>query len=271
MIIDFHIHLGKRENWHPWVADFWKQFHPKPERIDELMEPQRLEEFLRGEEVDYAVCLAEVNPLTTGTVTTEYVAEFCHGSNSLIPFASLNPYTMVNPAETLEFYVKELGCKGLKLLPSYQWFYPNESKIYPVYDRAQKLGIPVMVHTGSSVFRGHRLKYADPIYLDDVAVDFPELTIILVHSGRGLWYDKAFFLAQLHDNVYLEIAGLPPQNLLNYFPRLEKLAQKVLFGSDWPGCPGIKKNIETIRQLSLSQEAKRMILGENAARILGLR
>jgi predicted TIM-barrel fold metal-dependent hydrolase len=126
----------------------------------------------------------------------------------------------------------------------------------------------VMVHTGSSLFRGSRLKYGDPVLLDDVAVDFPKLTLIQVHSGRGFWYSSAFFLAQLHPHVYMEIAGLPPKNLLKYFPELEKNADKILFGSDWPGVPGIGKNIEGIRELPIREETKQKILGENAAKIL---
>jgi predicted TIM-barrel fold metal-dependent hydrolase len=99
-------------------------------------------------------------------------------------------------------------------------------------------------------------------------VDFPELTLIQVHSGRGFWYSSAFFLAQLHPHVYMEIAGLPPKNLLKYFPELEKNADKILFGSDWPGVPGIGENIDGIRKLSIREETKRKILGENAAKIL---
>jgi hypothetical protein len=127
-----------------------------------------------------------------------------------------------------------------------------------------------MIHTGSSIFRGSRLKYGDPLYIDDVAVDFPNLVIVMAHSGRGFWYERAFFLAKLHENVYMEISGLPPQKLLTYFPDLEKLADKVIFGSDWPGMPDIRRNIEVIRGLPLTESTKEKILGENAARILGL-
>ena len=128
-----------------------------------------------------------------------------------------------------------------------------------------------MFHTGSSVFKNARLKYGDPLYFDDVAIDFPELNIVLVHGGRGFWYDKAFFLSRLHKNVYLEVAGLPPQKLPEYFPELEKIADKVIFGSDFPGLPtGFKENIELIRNLPLSTEAKDKILGGNAARLLKL-
>jgi uncharacterized protein len=114
------------------------------------------------------------------------------------------------------------------------------------------------------------LKYADPIYLDDVAVDFPELVLIQSHSGRPFWYEAASALARLHANVFMEVAGLPPQKLPAYFPELERLADKVIYGSDWPGVPTIKENLQAIRSLDLSEAAKRKILGENAVRLLGI-
>ena len=76
-----------------------------------------------------------------------------------------------------------------------------------------------MFHTGTSIFPGARNKYGDPIYIDDVAVDFPKLKILLAHGGRPLWMDTAFFLMRRHPNVYLDISGIPPKTLLKYFPR----------------------------------------------------
>jgi protein-tyrosine-phosphatase len=96
------------------------------------------------------------------------------------------------------------------------------------------------------------------------------LTLLMAHSGRGFWYDRAYFLAKLHANVYMEISGLPPQRLLDYFPELERVADKVIFGTDWPGMPYIKRNIELIRALPLKKETTDKILGGNAARILGI-
>jgi predicted TIM-barrel fold metal-dependent hydrolase len=131
------------------------------------------------------------------------------------------------------------------------------------------LRIPVIFHIGSSIFKGTKLKYCDPIYLDDIAVDFPDLKIIMAHSGRGFWYSDCFALSRLHKNIYMDITGLPPQNLLNYFPELEKNSEKILFGSDWPTMPtSIVKNVEAIKSLPLSNRTIEAILYKNASKIL---
>jgi hypothetical protein len=220
--------------------------------------------------VDYGVVLAELAPLTSVVGSNEMVARLCQGSPRLIPFAAINPLTTATPARELERLVTKHGFRGLKLYPTYQYFYPNDALLYPLYAKAEELEIPVMWHTGSSVFPASRLKYGDPLYLDDVAVDFPHLTAIITHSGRPFWYDRAYALARFHENVYMEITGLPPQRLPTYFPELERVANKILFGSDWPGVPNIKRNIETIRRLPFSDKTKEQILGGNAARILKL-
>jgi predicted TIM-barrel fold metal-dependent hydrolase len=271
-VIDFHVHPLHYETYQPSARAYIDRMVKGD--MDQAMEAMSnagaMEDMLHENGVDYAVILAEQSPITTGIMSNEAVAELCKGREMLIPFCSVNPALVTSPADELERLVGEMGFQGLKLYPTYQHFYADDRRLYPLYARAQDLGIPVMIHTGSSVFHGARLKYGDPIYLDDVAVDFPELTLLAVHSGRGFWYDAAFFLAQLHPNLYMEIAGLPPQRLLDYFPRLERLADKVIFGSDWPGVPSIRGNIEAIRALPLKDETKAKILGVNAARILGI-
>jgi hypothetical protein len=270
-IIDFHTHLNKRERVNPTLLQFMENVNPEfYRRIDEFAgTPALFTDYLKSQGVKYAVVLAEYAPATSASTTTEDVIDYCRGNDMLIPFASINPNTHYDLAAKLEFYVKECGIKGLKLYPSYQFFYPNEARLYPLYAKAQDLGIPVMYHTGSSIFKGTRLKYCDPIYLDDVAVDFPELTLIMAHSGRGFWYDKCFFLSRFHQNVYMDITGLPPQNLLNYFPELDKNGEKVLFGSDWPAMPSsISKNVDIIKTLPLSDSTIEAILYGNAYRIV---
>jgi len=274
-VVDFHVHaLGSEADWHPWVVSYGMAMNPSLQtKFEEITTPTGLWAYLAQQGIDLAVILAEDSPVTTtaklGTEINEFIAKFCsQNPEKMIPFCSVNPKTVARPAKELQRLVDDLGFKGLKLYPPYQLYYPNDQEIYPLYAKAEELSVPVMVHTGSSVFKGARLKYGDPLYLDDVAVDFPDLKLLQVHSGRGFWYDKAFFLAKLHKNVYLEIAGLPPQNLLKYFPELEKLADKIIFGSDCPGVPSIKKNIEIIRGLPLKTETKQKILGQNALKIL---
>ena len=220
--------------------------------------------------VDYGVILAELAPITSAIASNETVERLCQGQPRLIPFASLNPYLVENPARELERLVRDHGFRGLKLYPTYSYFYPNDPKLYPVYAKAQELGIPVKWHTGTSAFPAARLKYGDPVHIDDVAVDFPELVAIITHSGRPIWYETAYTLARMRKNVYMEIAGLPPKKLLEYFPDLERVSDKVLFGSDWPSVPTMKGNVEGLRALAISAEAKARILGGNAARLLGL-
>ena len=271
LTIDFHMHAGLYHDLHPWVLEWIKtQLQDPEEYVQAVLTPEGIVSYLDQNGVDYAVALAELSPVTTGMMSNEGVIELCQGIDRLIPFCNVNPFLVADLAGELERYVTEMGFRGLKLYPTYQHFYANDSRLYPLYAKAQELGIPVMLHTGSSIFKGARLKYGDPLYIDDVAVDFADLTLLMVHSGRGFWYDRAYFLAKLHVNVYMEISGLPPQKLLDYFPELERVADKVIFGSDWPGMPHIKRNIDMIRNLPLREETKEKILGGNAARILGI-
>lgn len=268
MLIDFHIHVSRYEDYKPWVHELQRKANPHLYPNYKIT-PELVEEELNEAGVDYGVILAQETPKVGIEVSNEYVLEFCKEHKHLIPFASVNPLTETSPAERLEQLFKQ-GARGLKLYPSYQHFYFNDPVVYPLYAKAEELGLPVMIHTGSSVFKGSKMKYSDPLLVDDVAVDFPKLNLLLVHGGRGFWYDRAAFLARLHENVYLEIAGLPPKNLLKYFPDLERISDKVIFGSDWPATPPLKQTIMAIKKLPLPQESIRKILGENARKLLGL-
>ena len=281
MIIDFHIHLSRPEHEHPWVMD-WMQSNYLGDLnalVEQVLTPQGIRQYLQANDIDWAVGLAEVTPITTGVADNEYVGKFCAEANRIadpasgprgrvLPFASINPFIVNDLAAELERLVKEFGFRGIKAYPTYQHHYANDPRMYPLYAKAQELGLPLMVHTGSSVFKGARIKYGDPLLLDDVAIDFPELNILMAHSGRPFWYEQAFWMARRHANVYMEVSGLPAINLLEYFPRLEELADKIVYGSDWPGNPDLRRNPNAIRALPISEKAKQAILYGNAARIL---
>ena len=167
-----------------------------------------------------------------------------------------------------------LGIRMIKIHPPHQLLFPNAyltgmKELEIIYRAAEANGIPVMFHTGTSIFPGARNKYGDPVYIDDVAVDFPKLKILLAHGGRPLWMQTAFFLVRRHPNVFLDISGIPPKTLLQYFPRLQQIAHKTLFGTDWPG-PGVadvKTNLDDFRALPLSQEIQQQILSRTALQI----
>src|SRR2546425_6773204 len=119
---------------------------------------------------------------------------------------------------------------GMKIHPPHQLFAANAygdgkmPALRTIYKTAERLKMPVMVHTGTSVFPGARSKYGDPMALDDVAQDFPDLTILMAHGGRPPWGDTAFYLPRLHPNPYLAISSIPPKRPLAWFPRLHEIS-----------------------------------------------
>lgn len=271
-VLDFHVHVLRYDRIEAGVKNLLEKAYPGKvkELLDQYSTPEQLTALLDEAGVERAVLLAEYSPGVTCVVTNEEVAEICRQAPRYLPFANINPHFLADPVKELEHVVEDLGCHGVKLLPSYQNWHPLDSRMYRLYDAAQAMGIPMHFHIGSSVFPGTRMKYADPLWLDDIAVDFPRLTLIMAHSGRGFWYDRAFFLARLHDNIYMEISGLPPKNLLKYFPEFERNADKIIFGSDWPSTGPIQETVQGILALPISEQSKEKILWKNGARVLGL-
>ncbi len=242
--------------------------------IEELCKSPRA--FLRHLDavgVDRAALINYVAPEVMGLTpeVNQFVAEYVKEDPArLISCGSIHPRHTTNVLADVEQIVR-LGIRMIKIHPPHQLLYPNEylsgvKELEILYRAAEANGIPVMIHTGTSIFPGARNKFGDPIYVDDVAVDFPKLKILLAHGGRPLWMETAFFLVRRHANVYLDISGIPPKSLLRYFPRLEEIAAKTLFGTDWPGpgIPDMKKNLDDFRALPLSAETREQILSRTA-------
>ena len=272
-LIDFHTHPYIPEALAPTTREFVREISPSVrEHGDALRDPAFVAALLREQGVERAVVLPEHCPATSGNVRTEAVIALCREvPDFFLPCASVDPNTDPDPPALLRRYLEEGPVYGLKLYPSYQYFYPNERRVYPLYELCAEYGIPVLLHVGTSVLPGTRLKYCDPIHLDDVAVDFPEVPIVMAHGGRGWWYDACATLAVRHRNVYIDVTGLVPSKLLEHFPGLERLADKVVFGSDWPAMPRSPgENAAAIERLGLSEAALEKILFRNAARLLRL-
>jgi hypothetical protein len=271
-VIDFHTHPWQPADLAPATRDFIRNISPAVrEHGDRLGDSRFAASLLRAQGVSHAVLLPEHCPATSGNVRTETVLRLAGESDGFfIPFACVDPTTDDDPPRLLDGYLRA-GARGLKLYPSYQFFYPNEPRAYPLYEVCARHGVPVLLHIGSSVIPGTRLKYCDPIHLDDVAVDFPELAIVMAHGGRGFWYDACAFLAARHANLYIDVTGLVPERLPEHYPQLERLSDKLVFGSDWPAMPrSVAANVATIAGLGLSAAALDGILEGNARRLLGL-
>jgi hypothetical protein len=272
-VLDFHIHIRTPASFGSRDWEYIFGINPRlKDQVHAFASRDRLEAVLAAEGVDQAVAIPELLPFSGLRITAEFIAEYCRGSDRLIPFALFNPFETPDPVAELRRQLDGLGCRGLKLLPSYQHFSLTDRRLYPVYEEVQALGIPLMFHCGSSVFERTVLRFCDPLQLDDLCSDFPKLIVVAAHGGRGFWYREVAFLARLHRNLYFDVAGLPPQKLLEYFPDLPRLTDRILFGTDWPVVPQgrIRPNIEAIRTLPIPPSAAEAILGGNARRLLRL-
>jgi len=226
--------------------------------------------------VDRAVLINYVAPDIIGFTSgvNKFIADYTSENPArLISCGGLHPRTSTNILADVEEILR-LKIRMIKIHPPHQLLFPNDyqhgvKELEIIYRAAEANGIPVMFHTGTSIFPGARNRYGDPIFIDDVAVDFPKMRIILAHGGRPLWMNTSFFLLRRHPHMYLDISGIPPKSLLKYFPRLEEIAHKTLFGTDWPGpgVPDIKKNLDDFRSLPLDDQIKQQILSSTALSI----
>lgn len=277
MITDCHVHIMPMEMFKPAALASMKKKRANFEEIVEFCRsPKKFLHHLDQIGIDRAVLINYVAPDVMGftPAVNEFVANYVkEDPRRLIPCGSVDPRHSSDVQRDMEQIVR-LGIRMIKVHPPHQLLYPNDylngvKELAIIYRVAEENGIPVMVHTGTSIFPGARNKFGDPIYVDDVAVDFPKLKILLAHGGRPLWMQTAFFLVRRHPNVYLDISGIPPKALLKYFPRLEEIAAKTLFGTDWPGpgVPEIRQNLDDFRSLPLSAGTKQQILSKTALSI----
>jgi predicted TIM-barrel fold metal-dependent hydrolase len=207
-----------------------------------------------------------------------WVARYVEGHRDrLVPVGGIHPRHSRDVASDMKRLLDDHRLGAIKLHPphmelsanAYRTDCPSLADVYRLAGEAKR---PVLIHTGTSIFPGARNVYADPMACDDVAVDFPETTIVLCHAGRPLWYETAFFLVRRHPNVFLDISSIPPRKLLEVLPRLPEVADRILWGTDWPskGVRSMRQNVEDFLALPLSEEVRRKILFDNAAELFPL-
>lgn len=285
MIIDFHTHVEcKADGARYTAAEFVAGMDEGGVSISVV---------LGGDQSDAGTMPAWADRSVMGAAAgfdDEEVAAFCAEYPArLIGFGSIHP-ERYKPERKVERAVKELGLRGIKLYP-HSGFYPNDPRLGPVYQKCSELGVPVVIHTGPKAVRWQWMKYNRPVCVDDVATNFPNLKVVMCHGGFP-WADEFLAVAHANPNVWIDIS------FLDYIERTFKrqgLAEQVLrsltgvigsdrllWGSEGPfmnlplyGAHGPSNYAESQRFLVrrfefLNDKEKAAILGENAARLLGL-
>ncbi|MCX7176196.1 MAG: amidohydrolase family protein [Proteobacteria bacterium] len=212
-------------------------------------------------------------------VPNDEVAELvAQNSDVMIPFASIDPHKGKMGVREARRLIEEYGVKGFKFHPSIQAFYPNDRLAYPLYELIAEHGLPALFHTGQTGIGAGmpgggnvRLKYSNPMLLDDVAADFPDMPIILAHPSFP-WQEEALSVATHKPQVYIDLSGWSPK----YFPPIliqyanTLLKHKMLFGSDFPLITP-DRWLADFAKIPIKDEVRPLILKENAVRLLKLR
>jgi predicted TIM-barrel fold metal-dependent hydrolase len=277
-LVDVHLHAARlptlKPAWRQWAGRFGDAaVLDRVYDADGTVDPARFDAYLADEGVDVALVLAEYSPKVTGTQPVEDMLPLTrYPSGRVRLIANVNPHLHYPVAEELSRQL-ELGAVACKIHPVHAGVPANDRSLYPVYELCQSAGIPVVVHCGTSTFPGSTNRYADPVLLDDVLRDFRRLDVVLAHGGRGWWYDAAAFLATANERVWIELSGLPPSRLREYYAqhRWDRLARRMIFGTDWPGVPGIARNARAVAALCPDDETAELVLAGNAASVYHLK
>ncbi|HXW46823.1 MAG TPA: amidohydrolase family protein [Streptosporangiaceae bacterium] len=280
LLVDAHVHVARlptlSADWQAWVRTFGDGVP-----LDRLFGaagvplPAAIDEHFAAEGADHVLLFTEYSPKATGIQPIEDVLPLAqYNPVRFRPVASINPHLHYPVAAELARQVG-LGAVACKIHPVHGGFDPADRMLYPAYSWAEERRLPVIVHCGTSTFSGSVNAYGEPALLDPVMRDFPGLTLVLAHGGRGWWYDQAAFLALMRPNVWLEVSGLPPQRLADYYgPSLPRLAARMIFGTDWPGVPGVQRNARALQKVLLEAGCGgadiAAALGGNAAAVFGL-
>ena len=278
-ITDVHIHVQPFDQLKPGALAVMRRGpDDRLEFLRALMnDPQMLLGIMDQDGIDRVGIVNYPSPAIMGftEATNDWAARYAEADpRRILPYGGVDPVTTRDAVGSVE-HLLEIGTRVLKIHPCHMAVAANAytdglSALADIYRTCEARGLPVMVHTGTSIFPGARSKYGNPLELDDVAIDFPDLTIIMAHGGRPLFMAEAFFVLRRHQNVWLDLSGIPPKSLPEYFPRLAELEHKVLWGTDWPS-PGVttmRRNVDQFIALPFPESLKRAALETNALRLL---
>jgi len=275
-VFDAHIHVGPYDQMKERARRVMMGGRDDIELLETIRSSaDELVKAMDAQGIARAALVNSVAPEVTGItdLVNPWIARYVEGHRDrLVPVGGIHPRHSSDVVAGVKKLLDVYRLGAIKLHPphmelaanAYRTDCPSLADVYRLAGEAKR---PVLIHTGTSIFPGARNVYADPMACDDVAVDFPETTIVLCHAGRPLWYETAFFLVRRHPNVLLDISSIPPKKLLQVLPRISEVADRVLWGTDWPskGVRSMRRNVEDFLSLPLSDAVKRKILFDNAA------
>lgn len=277
-VTDCHVHIHPWRDMAPEIVKVLRAGQHDPDFLEQVMyDPKLLLATMDEDGVDRVGLVNYPSPNVMGTDlrTMSHAARYAQAApERMMWFAGVHPRVTTDPDGDVDALI-EMGMRMLKVHPNHQELPANAysdglDAQAAIYRRCEDRGIPVLVHTGTSIFPGARSKYGNPLEIDDIAIDFPDLQIVLAHGGRPFWMGEAFFILRRHSNVWFDLSGIPPKSLLNYFPKLAELEGKLLWGTDWPS-PGVirmRRNIDQFLALPLPDSLKRAALEGNPERLL---
>jgi len=260
LIIDCHTHVWRREDWDETAIDELRGARGIGDAYESWMEyGTSLENHFEAmRSVDRAVVMSLRCIKGFVCTSNDYVADYVNAHpEKFIGYGSVDPEED-NPVKEVRRCFNELGLRGLKLYPICQNHPPNDRKYYPIYDVAQELEIPIHFHMGTHMNRNAPLRYTKPLLLEDVALDFPDLKIIISHMAHP-WVADTAVLIRKQPNVYADVSGLLTRSYTSLYRGLVYAMEygvldKLFFGSDWPceGNSGTPKDvIEQLKNINI--------------------
>ncbi len=276
-VTDVHVHVQPWEMLSPAAKAAMRRGREDLAEVEAcLSDPAALLAYMDRAGVERMVLINYESPDVMGfsTATNDWVIRYVRGhEDRLLPCVGVNPRFEKDVRGRAE-RLADAGARLFKVHGPHMLVAPNDylgpcPALRDLYDVASVRGIPVTFHTGTSVFRGARTKFGDPLQVEDVAIDFPDLTVILAHGGRPFWTEESFFLLRRFPRLHLDLSGIPPSRLLEWFPRLSEISDRAMFGTDWPspGVTSVRKNLDALRALPLPSDALEKILSSTALRV----
>jgi predicted TIM-barrel fold metal-dependent hydrolase len=267
-LTDFHVYAG----------DFWqladdmrallvrRPMEPGVDVAATFSEPKKLAAYLAQNGVRRAVVLAECGPGSNFSIDGRMIARFCRGNPIFVPFGNINPHFHDTVAEW-EHSVA-LGIHGFKFYPAGHSFDPLADEMQQVYRRCERFAMPVMFHTGLTAQRDASEAFIRPRDFIPILDRYPDLAVILAHAGKPVWHEEALEVIKRFPNCYLDTALVDPATVAALLDAAPQVAERVLFGSDWPVCGPYSSVVEGLLAQALDQQTREGLMGGNADRLL---